>query len=169
MILNIGLHDNLILILKFSHTIIDSASAETTTKLHEHDSGSATNGSATTIAFAFAGTVGFAVIFFSIVACVRSKRCMQRTVVESHCQLQTQSQPPSRPTNERILLIFCRRIFVRRSSVPPDMENVTSNPELNPYIPQTGRYAYDQDPVISVEPPPYTPVSPSVPPPPYSE
>ncbi|KAL3852316.1 hypothetical protein ACJMK2_015973 [Sinanodonta woodiana] len=151
------------------HTDCCRSIAEATTKRYESDNGTATNGTAITIIVVIAGIVGVAVLIFFIVVCVRSKRCRQRTVVESHRQFQPQPQPPSRPTNERILLIFCRRIFVRQSSVPSDMENPIANPVLNPYLPQTGTYGYNQDPVIPVEPPPYTTAAPYVPPPPYSE
>ncbi|KAK3602946.1 hypothetical protein CHS0354_039364 [Potamilus streckersoni] len=44
--------------------------------------------------------------------------------------------------------------------IPPNLENVTSNPELNLNVPRTGTYTYgtdDQEHVTQGSPPPYIP------------
>ncbi|KAL3852457.1 hypothetical protein ACJMK2_016091 [Sinanodonta woodiana] len=94
-----------------------------------------------------------------------------------------------------------KKLIWKRSvtRILPNMENLTSNPEMNLNVSRTGTYAYGEsviegwppsytlaslcqpiapppytmgshsEHVVLVAPPPYTPTSPSVPPPPYSE
>ncbi|KAL3852456.1 hypothetical protein ACJMK2_016090 [Sinanodonta woodiana] len=84
------------------------------------------------------------IFFCAIGLCVIVKRRHQTAILKR--QLQSQHQPPSRP-----------RMLVRRYRVNFNMENITSNPELNWNVPRTG--SNGQEPVTHSSTPPNTPVS----------
>ncbi|KAK3602947.1 hypothetical protein CHS0354_039365 [Potamilus streckersoni] len=91
------------------------------------------------------------VSFCCIAAWVIVTRRRQRAILKRRRQLETQHRPPS-----------SQRSLERRSPVPSNMENITSNPEMNLNVPRSGTYAYGeygQESIIEGLPPPYTPES----------